>query len=158
MSVSSKDRKLILQRIESQFTGDLRRARQAGRYYPGHEISGTALAERYTEHFKEYISDADMRKIINRRRAAGDPIGSNGDGYYYAVNRRELEKTIAGLKHRIKSIQDAIKGLESCYRGQDLFSQSQNRETDENDSTSHNQAEELRRGQAEVGNGDLDGD
>lgn len=57
-------------------------------------------------------SGACMRKAINELRVQGNPIGSNRDGYYWAVRKDELKETIGHLKGRVLGIQQAIHGLD----------------------------------------------
>lgn len=57
------------------------------------------------------VSDATIRKIINEYRSDGIPICANHNGYYYSESPDEIIKTIASLKRRVASIQQAINGL-----------------------------------------------
>ena len=42
----------------------------------------------------------------------GDPICSNGNGYYIARDKSEIENTIASMKGRITVMNNAVDGLE----------------------------------------------
>ncbi len=57
------------------------------------------------------IKGATVRQIINSLRSAGQPIGSNTDGYFFAQNVEEVEQTISGLLGRIKKVITATDGL-----------------------------------------------
>ena len=57
------------------------------------------------------VDGATIRKIINQYRSGGIPICSNRHGYYYSESPDEIVKTVASLKRRIASIQNAIDGL-----------------------------------------------
>lgn len=54
-----------------------------------------------------------IREMVNELRSAGVPICSDGNGYYIAKSRDELDRTIVQLKSRVKKIQSAIDGLEA---------------------------------------------
>lgn len=57
------------------------------------------------------ISGFEIRKIINTARSEGCPICSCHKGYYYSESETEIGKTVNSLRHRIESIERAIRGL-----------------------------------------------
>ena len=57
------------------------------------------------------VSDVYIRRIINEYRSDGIPICANSTGYYYSEEPDEIVKTVASLKRRVASIQQAIDGL-----------------------------------------------
>ena len=57
------------------------------------------------------ISGFEIRRIINGARSEGLPICSCHKGYYYSESNEEIEKTVKSLRHRIESIERAIRGL-----------------------------------------------
>jgi predicted DNA-binding transcriptional regulator YafY len=57
------------------------------------------------------VDGATIRRIINEYRSDGIPICANHNGYYYSENPEEIVKTVASLKRRVASIQNAINGL-----------------------------------------------
>lgn len=65
------------------------------------------------------VSDVAIRKIINQYRSDGIPICSNSHGYYYSETPEEIAKTIASLKRRVASMQNAINGLLTCVEVDD---------------------------------------
>lgn len=58
---------------------------------------------------------ADMRSIMNALRVKGFPVCASGKGYWYAENDHELSKYIGELTGRIKSIEEAVEGLDRAY-------------------------------------------
>ncbi|MFI3226633.1 MAG: hypothetical protein R3Y09_04390 [Clostridia bacterium] len=62
------------------------------------------------------IQSRDVRKIVNSLRQAGEPIGSNIDGYFYAQNIEEVEQTISAMLGRIKKVIVATDGLVASQR------------------------------------------
>ena len=58
------------------------------------------------------ISGYEVRALINSARCNGDPICSNGKGYYIAADVNEVRKTVDSIKGRIHSMQKAVNGLE----------------------------------------------
>ena len=47
------------------------------------------------------VSGVRVRNMVNSARCKGDPICSNGNGYYIARDKSEIENTIASMKGRI---------------------------------------------------------
>ena len=58
------------------------------------------------------ISGTDLRKLVNRMRRKGVPIGSDRCGYFYATNASEVYDTIRQLKQMVSGLEAAISGLE----------------------------------------------
>lgn len=58
------------------------------------------------------VSGVRVRNMVNSARCKGDPICSNGNGYYIASDKYELEDTIASIKGRISVMNNAVDGLE----------------------------------------------
>ena len=58
------------------------------------------------------VSGVRVRNMVNSARCKGDPICSNGNGYYIAGDKSELEDTIASIKGRISVMNNAVDGLE----------------------------------------------
>ncbi len=58
------------------------------------------------------ISGTDLRKLVNRLRRRGVPIGSDRNGYFYAVTAGEVYSTIRQLKQMAAGLEKAIGGLE----------------------------------------------
>lgn len=59
------------------------------------------------------ISGTDLRKLVNRLRRKGHPIGSDRNGYFYAVTAGEIYSTIRQLRSMTAGLEAAICGLES---------------------------------------------
>ena len=57
------------------------------------------------------ISGASLRQIVNRLRSNGQPVCSDGNGYFYAKNRDEINNTVTQLLRRTRKITDAAQGL-----------------------------------------------
>lgn len=60
------------------------------------------------------VSGTDLRKLVNRLRRKGVPIGSDRSGYFYAVNAGEVYSTIRQLRRMADGIEAAIRGLEDA--------------------------------------------
>ena len=60
------------------------------------------------------VSGTDLRKLVNRLRRKGVPIGSDRSGYFYAVNAGEVYSTIRQLRRMADGIETAIRGLEDA--------------------------------------------
>ena len=65
------------------------------------------------------ISSKELRRLVNRLRRKGTPIGSSKDGYFYAVTAGEVYSTIRQLRVMAKGLEEAIQGLETTL---DTFS------------------------------------
>ena len=60
------------------------------------------------------ISGYEVRRLVNRLRKKGKPIGSSKDGYFYAVTAGEIYATIRQLEIMKKGLEAAIHGMESA--------------------------------------------
>lgn len=60
------------------------------------------------------ISGTDLRKLVNRLRRKGVPIGSDRSGYFYAITAGEVYSTIRQLRTMADGIEAAIRGLEDA--------------------------------------------
>ena len=58
------------------------------------------------------ISGNELRRLVNRMRRRGIPIGSSRDGYFYAVTAGEVYRTILQLRVMADGLIAAIAGLE----------------------------------------------
>ena len=58
------------------------------------------------------LSGNELRKLVNRMRRRGVPIGSNRSGYFYAVTAGEVYSTIRQLRRMANGLEAAIAGLE----------------------------------------------
>ena len=63
------------------------------------------------------LSGTNLRKLVNRMRRRGVPIGSNRDGYFYAVTGGEVYGTIRQLQAMVQTLEAAIHGLETVLDG-----------------------------------------
>jgi len=52
-----------------------------------------------------------MRSIIHALRIKGYPICANGDGYYTARTRKEIDEYCGSLSGRISEMSEALIGL-----------------------------------------------
>ena len=77
------------------------------RYHPGEQ---NAVTSRELESAFG-IRGKELRDVINTLRRSGVPIGSSGNGYFYAVTEQEVRSTIGHMTHRIGGIAAAIHGL-----------------------------------------------
>lgn len=60
------------------------------------------------------INGTDLRKLVNRLRRKGIPVGSDRSGYFYAVTAGEVYDTIRQLKRMASGLEAAINGLEQA--------------------------------------------
>jgi biotin operon repressor len=80
-------------------------------------LKGACTGRRYTVRSAELeqvlgVSSTDLRKLINRLRRKGIPIGSCPEGYYYARTAGEVYSTIRQLRGMVNGLEAAIHGLE----------------------------------------------
>ena len=80
-------------------------------------LKGACSGRRYTVKSAELeqvlgISGTDLRKLVNRLRRKGIPIGSGRDGYFYARTAGEVYSTIRQLQVMVSGLEAAIRGLE----------------------------------------------
>jgi biotin operon repressor len=57
------------------------------------------------------ISGTDLRKLINRLRRKGVPIGSGPEGYFYIRTAAEACATIRQLERMVQGLNADIRGL-----------------------------------------------
>lgn len=63
------------------------------------------------------LKGTQIRAEVNRLRTEGEPIASNGNGYYIATTDEELTATIRNLESRRNAMNRAIEGLtEAKYK------------------------------------------
>ena len=62
------------------------------------------------------VSGIEVRRLVNAARCNGDPICSNGNGYYIAHDKDELLSTIESLDGRIAGMMNARNGLKRCLQ------------------------------------------
>lgn len=60
------------------------------------------------------ISGNELRRLVNRLRRRGIPIGSSRDGYFYAMTAGEVYATIRQLAEMEAGLEAAISGLEQA--------------------------------------------
>ena len=65
------------------------------------------------------LTGAEIRCILHELRLSKHPIGSTADGYFMAINKAELEHTIAQLMSRATKIIAVAKALEECFASQE---------------------------------------
>lgn len=58
------------------------------------------------------ISDAELRKRVNRLRQKSVPICADRGGYFYAANAAEVYATIRQLERMVSGLVAAMEGLE----------------------------------------------
>lgn len=64
-------------------------------------------------------SGNELRKQVNRLRRKSIPIGSNRDGYFYALTAGEVYSTIRQLQKMVDGLNAAICGLEKSLESFD---------------------------------------
>lgn len=68
------------------------------------------------------ISGIAVRRMVNDARCKGNPICSNGKGYYIASDRDEVIRTINSLSGRIIGMNNAKAGLERFLEDESIWS------------------------------------
>ena len=64
-----------------------------------------------------HLTGSEIRREVNRLRTEGEPIASDGGGYYIATTEEELTATIRNLQSRRNAMNRAIEGLmEAKYK------------------------------------------
>ena len=58
------------------------------------------------------LSGNELRKLVNRMRRRGVPIGSSRSGYFYAVTAGEVYSTIRQLRRMADGLEASIAGLD----------------------------------------------
>ena len=58
-----------------------------------------------------FLKRRSLQQYIHRLRKEGNPICSDGAGYYYAENQQEINATIARLDRLVTHISNARNGL-----------------------------------------------
>ena len=82
-------------------------------------LKGACLGRRYRVSGAELeavlgVSGTDLRKMVNRLRRRGVPIGSDRQGYFYAATASEVYTTIRQLRQMVTGLEGAIAGLEAA--------------------------------------------
>lgn len=77
------------------------------KYHQGREkaVSSAYLQKKFS------ISSRTVRKIVNQLRNDGNPICSDENGYYYAIDKDEVLNSVYQMNSRIKEIAKAKNGL-----------------------------------------------
>lgn len=80
-------------------------------------LKGACAGRKYTVKSAELeqvlgISGTDLRKLVNRLRKKGIPIGSSKEGYFYAETAGDVYTTIRQLQAMARGLEGAIRGLE----------------------------------------------
>ena len=80
-------------------------------------LKGACLGRRYRVSGAELetvlgVSGTDLRKMVNCLRRRGVPVGSDRQGYFYAVTAGEVYTTIRQLRQMVTGLEKAIAGLE----------------------------------------------
>ena len=59
-----------------------------------------------------------IRHAVNLLRYLGKPVCSWDEGYMFSEKKENIIRTINGMKSRMRSMQEAVDGLEGILRGQ----------------------------------------
>ena len=62
------------------------------------------------------LDGAEVRRCIHRLRRKGVPICSDTNGYFYAQNQGEIDRTIRSMSSRIIKMESARNGLVKSKR------------------------------------------
>ena len=95
--------------------GHLKKAREDGLITPLNPRKGKYIVESYSKKYKWDLSGRDIRTVVNYLRINKYPIGSEGDGYFWANNHDELEHTENHIRTRIGKMAAALEGLEKAF-------------------------------------------
>jgi len=98
----------------------LQNARRESERGPGNPMSAGELCDRLGTFGN--VKDSDIRAMVNFLRRNKQPVGSNADGYFWAINHMELEFTRQHLSERIAGIQSALDGVNNAeFESQELL-------------------------------------
>lgn len=76
-------------------------------------ISSKELVAKFREApYRWNVTGVDIRDAVHKLRLDGQPIGSDGDGYYYMTRSSEFDQTIDHMRGRFRSILEVFKKLE----------------------------------------------
>lgn len=88
----------------------LKRMRESGAATPARPVTaGRIKGHMATSGF--VVHNSEICAMVNYLRRTGHPIASNGDGYFWANTKDELEPTIKHMRERIASMSDALGGM-----------------------------------------------
>jgi hypothetical protein len=96
----------------------LQEGRKAKTITPENPISGQSMCEYLKDTSAYAIQTSDIRAIVNHLRREKNPIGSNIDGYFFALGISELDLTLTHLKQRAAAIYSAIHGLKNSFENE----------------------------------------
>lgn len=94
--------------LAPQFLEGLKRGRLDGRITPTAPVTGREICKRW----KALKESSEVRALVSYWRERGEPIASEGDGYFYALTPSELEPTMLHLRQRMSRILTVTRGLQ----------------------------------------------
>jgi hypothetical protein len=112
---SGGDLRAELQPAAHMLGNILELARQDGTITPDKPANADRVKDLLLKNGYEVKSDVEIRALVNFLRRIKRPIGSNGKGYFWALNGRELTDTLEQLDSRIKGILAARNGLATAF-------------------------------------------
>ena len=96
----------------------LRIDRDKGRITPVNPMRGKQIAHDYNKKFGTKHDDISTRMAVHYARAVlRQPIGSNGDGYYWCMTLQEGDEVEARLMARVQEQISAAKGPRDYFTG-----------------------------------------
>jgi hypothetical protein len=78
----------------------------------GVPLTGKEICSKCRMEKKFDLEGPDVRAMVNYLRRRSKPIGSVSDGYFWAIEKQELDSTILHLRERVAGISSALRGLE----------------------------------------------
>lgn len=78
-------------------------------------IKGKVIVKELKNRYDIIAEESQIRTGVNELRIEKYPIGSDGAGYFYALDDRELEHTIAQMTSRVDKMMQAVRGLNKCF-------------------------------------------
>jgi len=76
-----------------------------------HGVTAEMIRRKTDTLHRRGLSGPEVRSIVHFLRQEGYPIGSSGNGYYWAFRPKDLDPTIEHLKQRINAIQNALNAV-----------------------------------------------
>jgi hypothetical protein len=92
----------------------LRKSRQFDQITPDNPKTAAELVEIGADAGLK-LEGPTIRAMVNYLRINRHPVGSNGNGYFWAIKREELNPTLIHMMERISAIQHAVTGLEQSF-------------------------------------------
>ena len=98
--------------IALRLARDLKSERELGRVTSEKPATAKRICDGYFDQYKERLLDSQIRAMVHWLRTVKKmPIGSWTRGYYWAMNEKELDRTLGHLTSRSREIEQDLRDL-----------------------------------------------